>query len=307
MELTPIYKAISEVVITKIDAKKIIESVLKDYDKNYETKTSIYSGKYKYKSKIDDEINRLLIIDMDLWTLNNKYNYKKKFDKFLQINLRNKKFDKNRFADKTYIFNAKSDRNKNVEGKENSFLPRLFLYNQLDIINFDTKNVKINGTIISQDGDIQTMNFKSDKVNIGGLISFEGTIYYNKKENTITYLKVTQNQEKTFGDYINIFNNKITSDTNSFTVAYEMYKKNEKYIPAKITMEYIANLTLENKIHPILATEEYIFNVQNFTNKNGLAAKIDLTKSFLSNVIDSSTKDSKSLLSKEEQTFVDAP
>jgi hypothetical protein len=44
IELNPLYQDIEDVVIKAIDVKKLFISVLADYDKNYETKPSLYTG-----------------------------------------------------------------------------------------------------------------------------------------------------------------------------------------------------------------------------------------------------------------------
>lgn len=305
IELKPIYKEIQEVVIKTVDAKKIINSVLKDYDKNYEIKTSIYNGTFKTKSEIDNKLNRILVLDMDLWTLNNKYDYRKDIDQFMQVNLRNKKFDKNKKDDKNYIFNKKRNISPQ-EDKIKSFLQRFFLYNQLYIMDYYTKGLKINGTIINETRDVQTIKFKSDNMP-DNILYYEGIMQYNKKENTISYIEVNHVQKKTEDKYLNIFDKEITVNTNLYTVTYDMFKKGEKYVPAKIMMKYEAGISLENKIYSAISIEEFIFNKHNFANKKGLSKKIDLSKSFLDNITDNSLKDTKILLSTEEQKFVDEP
>lgn len=304
IELKPIYNEIEEVVLRPVDAKKIIATVLKNYDKNYETKTSIYNGTYKRKSEIDDNLNRILILDMDLWALNNKYDYRKNVDDFMQINLRNKKFDKNKRNDKTYIFNKKEDISSN-ENNLKAILQRYFLYNELVVLEYLTKNLKINGNIINEEGDLQTINFKSAETSNNEVTTFDGVMYFNKKENAISYLKVNHYQKNATSKYLTNFDKEATVLTNLFTVTYDMFKKTEKYIPAKITMNYEAYITLEDKTYPTIVLEEFIFSKHNFANKNGLSSKIDLSKNFLDNIKDDSIKDSKTLLSSEEQKFVD--
>lgn len=303
--LKPVYKEIEEVVMIQIDAKKIIESVLKDYDKNYETKTSVYNGTIKSKSEIDNMLNRLLILDIDLWTLNNKYDYKKNTDQFMQVNLRNKKFDKNKLEDKTYIFNKKKGEREQKYIK--NFLSAFFLYNQLYAIDYWTKGLKIRGNIINETNDIQTIKFKSEKTNTSDLLYYEGVMQYSKKENTIIYLKCNQIQKNAIEKYTNYFNQEIVADTNLYSVTYDMYKKNGKYIPAKVTMEATTDYKLENKTYSGSSHSEFIFKTHNFSNKNGLSIKADLNKPLSENITDNSVKDNKTLLSNEEQKFVDEP
>lgn len=301
IELKPIYKEIEEVVIRSIDAKKIIASVLENYDKNYETKTSIYNGTLKSRSEIDHQLNRLLVMDMDLWTLNNKYDYRKNIDEFMQVNLRNKKFDKNKIADKSYVFNKKSGEREQKYIK--SFLQRFFLYNQLYIMDYYTKRLKINGNIINESNNIQTIKFKSGRANASGITYFEGLMQYNKKENVIIYLKCDQAQEDAFEKYTNYFDQEVITTTNLFSVTYDMYKKNEKYIPAKIITESIANYNLNNKIYQGSGYAEFVFQYQNYADKKGLS----LSKPLSDNVVDNTIKDTKTLLSTEEQKFVNEP
>ncbi|MNK21542.1 hypothetical protein D3C87_398010 [compost metagenome] len=300
--LKPLYKEIEEVIIKPIDARKIITSVLREYDKKYETKTSIFNGTMKFKSDIDNSLNRILVIDMDLWTLHNKFEYQKEIDDFLQVNLRNKKFDKNRQSDNTYIFNGKKvgEDKKNI----NDFIQRFFLYNQLVVMEYFTRGQKISGKIINETGNIQTIQFKSD-VLPHDVTLVEGLMQYNKKENAIIYLKCSQTQTNTISSYTNYFDKEITTNTGLFTVTYDMYKKGEKYIPAKIIMEIEAELELENKSYPATNYREFIFRTHNFADKKGLSTKIDLKKPFADGIADNSVKDTRTLLSTEEQKFVD--
>lgn len=305
IELKPIYKEIQEVVIKSVDAKKIINSVLKDYDKNYETKTSIYKGTYKTKSEVDNKLNRLLVIDIDLWALNNKYDYRKNIDQFMQINLQNKKFDKNKKDDKNYIFNKKSNISPQ-EDKIKAYLQRFFLYNQLYIMDYYTKGLKIIGTVVYEMGDLQMITFKSEQMS-DNVLYYEGIMQYNKNENTITYIEVSHIQKNAEDKYLNISDQEITVNTNLYTVTYDMFKKGEKYIPAKIMMKYGATVSVENKTFSAISNEEFIFQKQNFTDKKGLSKKIDLSKTFLDNITDNTIKDTKTLLSNDEQRFVDEP
>lgn len=302
IELKLLYKEIEEVVIRPIDAKKIIASVLREYDKNYETKTSIFNGTLKSKSEVDNELNRILVMDLDLWTLNNKFDYRKDIDEFMQINLRNKKFDKNRKDDKSYIFNVKNSTDESKYIK--SFLQRFFLYNQMLILDFHTKGFKINGKIIYENNDVLTIDFKSDEIP-NDVSIFEGTMQYNQKENTIIYLKCKQFQKNTLSKYTNYLDQEITTETSTFTVTYDMYKKGKKYIPAKIIMESDANFTIGDKTYAGTNYREFIYRTHNFADKKGLSNKIDLSKSITDAITDNTVKETKTLLSSEEQKFID--
>lgn len=173
-------------------------------------------------------------------------------------------------------------------------------------MDYYTKGLKINGNIINEKDNIQTIKFKSDKMS-DDILYYEGIMQYNKIENTIIYLKCSQIQKNTFEKYTNYFDQEIVVNTNLFSVTYDMYKKNEKYIPAKIITESIAYYNLNNKQYQGSGYTEFIFQNQNYADKNGFSKKIDLSKPFSENILDNTVKDTKTLLSTEEQKFVDEP
>ena len=302
IELKPIYKEIDEVNLRPVDVKNILSKVIQFYEFNYETKPSIYYGTYKTKSKIDDKINRILVVDLDLWMLNNKYDYKKQIDEFLQINLKNKKYDKNRKLDKTYIFNKKNEISSQ-EIRMKAFLQRLSLFTQLSLMGYLSKDSKIIGQILNENNNLQTIKFKSENLK-DDILFYDGIMEYDKKENIIKYIKINHFQKNATDKFLNTFNKEMSVSTNLFSVTYDMYKHKEKYVPGKITMNYEANIELDNKIYPVISTEEFVFRQHDYGNKKGLLKKIDLSKNFLENIIDNSEKTSKTLLSTEEQKFV---
>lgn len=64
-------------------------------------------------------------MDMDLWTLNNKYDYRKDIDQFMQVNLRNKKFDKNKRMI-TIIFSIKKQ-HQSTRRQNKGIFTKIFL------------------------------------------------------------------------------------------------------------------------------------------------------------------------------------
>jgi hypothetical protein len=301
IELNPKFNNIETVNIRRIDAKKIIEEVLKDYNKNYLISTTIYNGTYSSKIYVNDKIQSLLIADINLWTLNNKFDYKKKYDDFIQLNLNDLKCYKTITDGKNYPYSIKGQ-----EKKEDimSFVSRFFLYNQLSIMSYNTKNLKINGKIINEIGDIQEISFKSDFVEKEGL-TFEGTFLYNKKQNVIIYLKVNQLQTITTRKYKNNFDEDISFNTSKYTIEYDMEEENKKYFPTRINMDYVGNIEYKNQKLSMYQTKQYIFRTHQESDKKGLVNRIDFNKKLSDNLPTNEIKESKILLSKEEQKFID--
>ena len=302
IELSPIYRSIEEVEIKAVDVKSIIEKVLYFYDKNYLINSTLYSGTYKERSYVDNEIHKLLIADINLWTLENKFDYKKEnMDSFVQMNLDNIRYYKTRKEEANYPFSQKGTKDKN---DIKAFVQRFFLYNQLFIMHYYTKNLKFKGNIINSNGDIQEITFKSENMP-DEVLYYEGKMLYNKKNNAITFLEVNHIQPKTIRNFKNNLDKDISINTISFKIIYDFIKENGKYIPSKIDMDYIADVNYENKNHPMIQSKEFIFHTHNKVDGKGILNKIDLSKNLTDNVPTKEVKESKTLLSNEEQKFVD--
>lgn len=300
VKLKPIYKEIAEVIIQNIDTKKIIENVLINYDKNYFIKPTLYFGTYKSKSFIDENIHKLLIADMKIWALNNKFINDKNIDNYIQIGLNSIRFYKNRKTENNYPYSRKGIRDKN---DINSFLSRIFMYNQLYLMSYYTKNLKINGRVINETGDIQEILFKSENM-ADDVLYYEGKMIYNKKDNAIAYLEVNQIQRKAIRKYKNTFDEDIETNTNNFIISYDFVKENGKYIISKINTNYLADLLYKSQSHSATVSEEFIFQTH-LENKKGITNKIDVTKDIIDNISNNEVKENKTLLSSEEQNFID--
>lgn len=301
VKLKPTYKEIEEVIIQNIDAKKIIKEVLKDYNKNYLVSTTVYSGTYSSKTYVDGKTQSLLIANINLWTLNNKFDYRRKYDDFIQLNLNDLRYYKTITDGENYPYSVKGQQKKE---DIMSFVSRFFLYNQLFRMNYDTKYLKISGKILNKKGDIQEIFFKSDFVKKEGL-TFEGTFLYNKKQNVITYLKVDQLQTITIRKYKNNFDEDISFNTSKYTIEYDMGEENEKYFPTRINMDYVGDIEYKNQKLPFYQTKQYIFRTHQKSDKKGLINRIDFNKKLFENLPTKEVKGSEILLSLEEQKFID--
>ena len=302
IKLSPIYRNIDEVEIKPIDAKNIIEKVLYYYDKNYLVKSTLYNGTYKEKSYIDNSIHKLLVADINLWTLNNKFNYKKdNMDTFVQMNLNDIRFYKTRKNEPNYPFSLKGSQDKN---DIKAFVQRFFLYNQLYLMSYYTKDLKISGRIINETGDVQEISFKSENMP-DEVLYYEGKMVYNKKDNAIIYLEVNHIQPKAIRSFKNNLDEDLETNTTNFKVSYDFIKENGKYVPAMISMDYIANVIYNSNTYPMVQSKQFIFRTHQESNKKGIGNKIDLSKNITDNIPTKEVKESKILLSNEEQQFID--
>lgn len=177
------------------------------------------------------------------------------------------------------------------------------MYNQLYLMSYYTKNLKINGRVINETGDIQEILFKSENM-ADDVLYYEGKMIYNKKDNAIAYLEVNQIQRKAIRKYKNTFDEDIETNTNNFIISYDFVKENGKYIISKINTNYLADLLYKSQSHSATVSEEFIFQTH-LENKKGITNKIDVTKDIIDNISNNEVKENKTLLSSEEQNFID--
>lgn len=106
---------------------------------------------------------------------------------------------------------------------------------------------------------------------------------------------------------INTQGKKYNTVTNQVTATYEEYKKNGKYYPARVLLKGNGINIIDNSSHPFSFEQSLIFKEQKSSSKKGLKNKIDLTKYLSESIQTKEIKTGKTLLSAEEQKFVDEP
>lgn len=298
--LNPIYKEIEEVVITnnKIDFASVIDKVFKDFKKNYYCDDSVFLINLKQKGIIDYKINNIFIADLNIWTLHTFYDYsKKEFNDFLQINVNDIKHSKS---------GINNSRFNDLQLRPADFVYNLFMNAKLTQIIHDVynNNAKVKSKIIYEDKDFQKISFSY--VTNEGVAN--GFILYSKSDNVITNLELNyditnlSSNEKT-----NKNGEKYNTITKKNTVSYNYYKKNGKYYPARLLIKISGENIIKNENHPFSFEQSIIYNQQKKSNKKGLNNKIDLSKVLSDNIPTKEVKTNKTILSKEEQKFVDEP
>jgi hypothetical protein len=302
--LKPIYKEIEEVVIGKnVDIIKLIHETLSKNSKsfkNYYLDDSTFLVNIKQKGIIDNKINNILVADLNLWTLNTMYNYDlkvKDYNDFININVNDIKYFKS---------NQKISGFKDIQMKPSDFVYNLFINVKLSNIKLDIINnqISVKTKIIFEDKDYQKITFSYTIPDYDA----DGFILYNKSDKVITMLVINANQKNNNSvEKINTQGKKYNTVTNQVTATYEEYKKNGKYYPARVLLKGNGINIIDNSSHPFSFEQSLIFKEQKSSSKKGLKNKIDLTKYLSESIQTKEIKTGKTLLSAEEQKFVDEP
>jgi len=301
IRLKPFYKTIDEIKMVNVNIKDIFENVLKNYAKIYYDQPSLYDIVYKQKNYYDNKLNFLVIADGKLWTKTNQYNYKegfrKNFDNILQLQLNNIRYLK------------KTNRDSLFSGRTNEFSHEIignyfFNYELSRLIGaLKAADKKIFGTVVSQEGYNQFINFKISKKN-GTAIS--GNFTYNTSNGGMSRFEVTYDQS----DFPIM--KKKAADGKEYdykmgiaSLMFDFYLKDGKYIPSRYNFKgdnflmIMDNKTLTKKFE-----KQIIYNVFTPSNNDGLDSKIDFTKDFWDNIPTNDKKTDPLLLSEEEANFL---
>lgn len=298
--LQPIYKEIEEVVIRKkVDLIAIINQTLYTENKNnYYLNESNFLLNFKQKGTLDNKIHNILIGDLNLWTKNTVYDYNlkpKSYDDFINMNVNEIKYNRNSNS----LFNA-------IQLYPQDFVYNLFINIKLSNILEDVRNnnATVNSKIIFEDKDFQKVGFDYEtKVGFAN-----GYILYSKSDKIITSLELNHIfKNSNITQKVNKNGVKYNTVTNQSTVKFDEYKKNGKYYPARVLIKGIGKNIIDNEEHHFTFEQSVIYNQQKNSTKKGLKNKIDLSKPLTENIPTKEVATTKTLLSAEEQKFVDEP
>lgn len=301
ISLKPVYRNIEEVAITNIDIKKIFQSTIDNYQKIYYTDPSLYTGTIKQKSFIDNKLIHLLVADINIWLRYNFFNFGKSNDpdSFFQIGLNNIKYYKTKKMDDDFVFQSVP----NLIPKD--FIRTSFMNYHLTGILNSMKDLKIKTKLLYENSGIESIYFESEENTEAG-VKFTGILTYNRNDNAIVNLKTNIDQKNTSSEKTDKNGNKYTSQTTKAEVFYDFYKKNNKYIPSFVTANGSGYLLQNGEKTPFSAYQEIKLEKFQEGNRRGLKNKIDLAKTFIENVPDKSINETQTLLSKEEQEFINS-
>lgn len=293
IKLQPVFKDIEEVKILSVDIKKLFEDVSTNYHKRYYDEPSLYDVVMKQKYFDNNKLHFMAITEAKLWSRKNWYDYKdgynKRYDDILQMQLNNVKYLKKNNSDS--IFFAKT-----AEFSHQEFGNYFFNFElNRNIQNIKFHKTKYSGTLISEEGDEQSISFKI-KTERG--TNVEGNIKYNKADKVITFF-----QANYIMDDLPV-EKKISTDGREFdykygqaTLTYDFYKKDGVYVPA-LTRFDSDNYTMfyKDETHVKRSMREVIYNTFTKSDKKGLDPKVDFNKSIWLNVPVKDDKESTVLL-----------
>ena len=299
IKLKPLYQDIEEVKISKIDIRQIFQNTLKDYLSIYYSKPSLYQSTIKQKGYIDGKIINLLIANIDIWALANAYNFKAQdnIDTFLQIGFNNIKYFKTQLSSNDYPFNT------DIQITPKSFIQKLFFNSEIVGFLNDTKNSVFASKILSENENIQIIYFETkDEIN-----TYKGKFTYSKTDKVISsfdiYITNMSQSFKNKNKRGEVYEGVATSNN----IKYDFYKKDGKYLPALVYTEIKGYALYKEKKYPISFIQEINFQKFSESNNKGLKNKIDLNKNLTENIASKEIKENNTLLSKEEQKFIDEP
>ncbi|HIC8755854.1 hypothetical protein CMU59_16845 [Elizabethkingia anophelis] len=298
VKLKPVYKDIDEVQITNIDIKQLLENTLTNYLKLYYSKPSLYYGEIKQKAYLGGQINNLLVADINIWSLANVYNFKEKdnIDSFAQLGLNNIKYYKTRKRTADYPFN------NDAQIIPRDFVLKLFFNGELVGVLNELRNDRIKVKLAYENTDIKIFLFEAN--NETTKVVYKGKLVYSKKDMLITYFDI--NAE----GYKNMLRNRNKNEENydvvntSSYMSYDFYKNSNRYIPASIKSKGKGYILYKGQNVPFEVVQYITLQKFQESGRKGLKNKIDLTKNLTDNIPDKEIKETETLLSEEEQRFI---
>ncbi|MDV3928939.1 hypothetical protein CMT52_16915 [Elizabethkingia anophelis] len=303
IKLEPQYNEIQEVVLNKLDVKKIFQNTLKNYLALYYTKPSLYDGTIKQKGYIDGKIINLFVADINLWSLYNFFNFKaaNDVDSFVQVQLDAIKYYKTEKNNTNYPFNT----DLHIIPKD--FVQKLFMNSQLLGVLNDTKNTEIIGRVNDKNADLEYITYESKKNNKDSE-KIRGSIAYSVKDSLITNLTVSVDQANNIQIQKNKKGEEYSIKTTEFYIMFDFYKNSGQYIPSQVKTIIKAVVSYKGNSFPASLVQEINFTNFKSANKKGLNNKIDLGKNLTDNVPSKEMNKTNSiLLSKEELKFINEP
>ncbi|MFP3595588.1 carboxypeptidase-like regulatory domain-containing protein [Chryseobacterium sp. SIMBA_029] len=300
ISLSPLYKNIDEVKITVVDIREIFTDVLRHYSKRYYSKPSLYDIIYKEKSIYDGTLQLLLIADAKFWSVSNAYNYKNSInhdnDAFFQVDLNNIKYYKAAKSQDS-VFLQKQERSTDHAG----FMFMNYTLRRL-VQHIDLKGTKYSGKIVDDTGGEQTMVFN---ITTKSLVKISGKLLYNTNDKVISHLEIVYDQSG-FKPYEGKLRNGEMAEfqPGNGTMSLDFYKKDKKYIPSRASVKSDSFVTHKGIAHTGIYERDIIFQTFHEAQEDGLKNRIDFNKNMWENIPNHEQKETKILLSKEEQEFI---
>ena len=293
--LTPEEIVLDEVVIYNFDLKKQVGYVLDNYKKLYETNAKTLECTYREKFIRNDTLTRLYQVQLDWWFKQYLFIPQETLDKQLAVALKN--------TDYSHI---KNDKNKTTQGAfldpKNLFQ---FLYpnSYLSFIKYYGENIEIKK--VEKNADYTKVTFNADIV-IKKELSFKLTnsvIYFDNHTNAVKRI-IFNDTKRSVSENVSKESKipfKSISDNFSLDITFSNYKNkllfSSLYVKAKGGIEY-------NNKRDNLQTEQSFLRTGVTKGQIKKNDRIDVEKPFFEYVTPHKQGETKFLLTKEEQDFI---
>ena len=293
--LTPEEIVLDEVVIYNFDLKKQVGYVLDNYKKLYETNAKTLECTYREKFIRNDTLTRLYQVQLDWWFKQYLFIPQETLDKQLAVALKS--------TDYSHI---KNDKNKTTQGAfldpKNLFQ---FLYpnSYLSFIKYYGENIEIKK--VEKNADYTKVTFNADIV-IKKELSFKLTnsvIYFDNHTNAVKRI-IFNDTKRSVSENVSKESKipfKSISDNFSLDITFSNYKNkllfSSLYVKAKGGIEY-------NNKRDNLQTEQSFLRTGVTKGQIKKNDRIDVEKPFFEYVTPHKQGETKFLLTKEEQDFI---
>ena len=288
--LNPQEIQLEEVVLYNFDLKNKIKYVIDNYYKLYDSKSKILECTYREKTIKNDKLIRLYQNQLNWWSKNYVYQFKEPLNKFTHIQLKSTDYSK--------IIGKEEDTSNELSLEQKRLIMYLhlnpylvFLYNAKTI---DVKKVEKDNeyTIVTFDAD-----FGKFDLNV-----FNSVIYFDNQTNAIK--KIIFNQvpytKEGFSEKSKI-PYKSTPEFATWELTFTSYK--DKLLFSSFAVKAKVRVEFEEKTYIYFSEENFLrTGIQNKHIKK--EDRIDVEKPFFKYVTPHKQGEAKSLLTKEEQDFI---
>ncbi|WP_152287439.1 hypothetical protein [Flavicella marina] len=302
--LMPITNTLTEVVIKNINLKAKLQTTLNNYTKLYVNYSTLREGTFKESFLFDDDIKRLFLTDINYWSKNAFYNYRKKPEDFFKLQLGQ------------IHYNRKENLNL-AEGEikypaliTKTYIPFLYLNHSINTL----LNSNLETTHCSVQNETQktiTILYDLDWTSLKNGISTKraGQIVFEKEENAIIQLLDTiyyknHIQKKTFSK-----TNKTGTKNYKNQINQYQFAKNSsnKWSPVYVNVELNSDLIYENITHKIQLTNTLVITKETKKKKIKKKKIINLDLPIHENLPSETLTNSNTiLLTHKEQLFIEA-
>lgn len=301
--LTPNTSELDEIVVYNVDIlKKIINILDNTYTKEYSTKKVVHNSTYKETFSANDSLFRLFQVQMNWWSKNSLFKANKAIDKQNRIDLVAVDYSKINKSDNDF-------KNSNGAYVDNS---QFFQFAHLNVILSIFKDMAYDIEINSIDKNENSVNVYFDAV-----LRQKGRLIYKHKnsllvfDNDYKHIKHLKFNMEYEGDFKNGVSEKSKIPYQKKTTKHIIELSFKKLKNNKLSLRYYTS-----EVFAILKTKKFtdkIISKQSlFVNESKLGEKlkngnIPFYEPFYKSVTNNMKNDDvKILLSKKEQTFLDA-